>query len=113
GGFCAFADPGCPGGMRYEPNAGGGLGGSCLPAPPDAPGPCGEAGQACCTAEGAGCRDHLFCSSGTCASCLTDLAFGRRFSCVLGHDRAIACAGENVKGQLGFGIAGVPSATRM
>jgi alpha-tubulin suppressor-like RCC1 family protein len=111
-GFCAFPDPNCPGGMRYEANAGDGLGGSCLPAPPDAALPCGEAGQACC-AEGAGCMDQMFCNSGTCASCLTDLAFGRRFSCVLEHDRSVRCSGANVKGQLGFGIAGVASATRM
>lgn len=113
-GFCAFADPSCPGGMRYEPNAGDGLGGSCLPAPPDDPPPCGEAGQACCAAiEGAAaCEDHLFCS-GTCTSCVTDLTFGRRFGCVLAHDLTIWCAGENVKGQLGIGIAGVESAIRV
>ncbi len=113
GGFCAFQDPGCPGGMRYEPNAGDDLAGACLPAPPDAPAACGEAGQACCALEGAACADHLRCSSGSCTSCVADLALGRRFSCVLAHDGAVWCAGANEQGQLGLGIAGVPSATRV
>ena len=112
-GACAFADPSCPGGMRFEPNAGDGRGGACVPGMPDAPTPCGEVGQACCTLEGAPCGDQAYCNGGTCASCISDLAIGRRFSCVLAHDRTVRCAGENVKGQLGFGIAGVPSATRM
>jgi hypothetical protein len=28
-GFCSFSDPSCPSGRRFEPNAGGGLGGTC------------------------------------------------------------------------------------
>jgi alpha-tubulin suppressor-like RCC1 family protein len=110
GGFCAFPDPDCPGGMRYEPNAGGGLGGTCLS--PDVPVACGEAGQACCAIEGAACGDHLRCDGGTCTSCVADLAFGRRFGCVLSRGGAVLCAGANEQGQLGLGIAGVPSATR-
>ena len=110
-GFCAFPDPECPGGMRWEGNAGGGHGGACVPEPPDASGPCGAAGQACCSFEGAACQDHLACSSGTCAPCITDLAFGRRFSCVL-HGRAVSCSGANTKGQLGVGIMGAASAVR-
>lgn len=113
-GFCAFTDPSCPGGMRYEPNAGEGLGGQCLPPPTPDAGPCGAAGQACCALEGttAACAAHGFCDSGTCASCASDLVLGRRFSCVLEHDHTIWCAGSNTKGQLGLGIAGVSSATR-
>lgn len=118
GGFCAFADPSCPGGLRYEPAAGDGLGGTCAPAPPSPPGACGAAGQACCAPAASGasdepCGDHLTCTGGTCASCVVDLALGRRFSCVVSRGGTIWCAGENVKGQLGLGIAGVPSATRV
>jgi alpha-tubulin suppressor-like RCC1 family protein len=110
-GYCAFPDQSCPGGMRYEPNAGDGRGGTCA-GMPDA-GPCGGVGQACCALEGAGCGDQAHCNNGMCAACISDLAFGRRFSCLVAHDGTVRCAGENVKGQLGFGIAGVPSATRM
>ncbi len=112
-GFCAFPDPSCPGGMRFEPNAGDGRGGACVPEPQDARPSCGGVGEACCTLEGAPCGDQAYCNGGTCTACISDLAFGRRFSCVLAHDRTVQCAGDNVLGQLGFGIAGVPSATRI
>jgi alpha-tubulin suppressor-like RCC1 family protein len=111
-GACAFPDPSCPEGMRYEPNAGDGRGGACAPGMPS-DGTCGGVGQACCSLESARCGDQAYCSGGTCAACISDLAFGRRFSCVLAHDRTVRCAGENVKGQLGGGMAGMPSATRV
>jgi alpha-tubulin suppressor-like RCC1 family protein len=111
GGYCAFPDPSCPGGLRYEENAGGGLGGTCPELLPDA-GACGAAGQACCASEPP-CGPGTSCRGGTCTACASGVALGRRFSCVLAHDGTVRCAGANDRGQLGFGIAGVPSATRM
>jgi alpha-tubulin suppressor-like RCC1 family protein len=57
--------------------------------------------------------DHASCRGGTCAPCVEGLVLGRHFTCVLAHDRTVWCAGANAKGQLGLGIAGVPSATRV
>ena len=88
-GYCAFADPGCAGGYRYEANAGGGLAGTCaagdagVDAPIDAPG----------------------------ATCIADVVFGRRFACVRKTGGSVWCAGENARGQLGNGTAGAPNAT--
>src|SRR5439155_12281963 len=63
-GFCAFPDPGCPSGTRFETGAGDGLGGQCT-APPDAPiPPCGALGQMCCTGEqgsGSACVGGTYC----------------------------------------------------
>ena len=108
--FCAFGDSACAGGLRYEPNAGDGLGGTCVPGV-DGGSVCGAVGQACC-ASGSACVADTYCD-GTCQSCIGDVAFGRRFGCVLKHDRTVWCSGENAQGQLGFGIAGVPSAIPM
>ena len=33
-GFCSFADTACASGLRYDPSAGDGLGGQCVPTPP-------------------------------------------------------------------------------
>ena len=107
-GFCSFDDPACGGGRRYEPNAGDGLGGACLEVDAGVPaGPCGAVAQACC-ATGPACIANASCSSGTCAKCVTDIALGRHAACVLKHDGTVWCAGENMNGQLGFGLAGPP-----
>jgi alpha-tubulin suppressor-like RCC1 family protein len=112
-GFCAFADPACPAGFRYEPNAGAGLGGLCVAlvdaGPPDRA--CGAVGQSCC-AGAQSCADGA-CRDGTCQSCIAELVFGRRFGCVLRTDRTVWCSGDNRQGQLGSGIVGIPSATHV
>jgi hypothetical protein len=36
GAWCAYPDPGCPGGYRYSNDDGDGLGGTCVPGEPDA-----------------------------------------------------------------------------
>lgn len=105
-GYCAFPDEGCEGGLRYEPNAGDGLGGTCTSGDAGVAA-CGVVGQACCTTETT-CSDGT-CRDGSCASCVGDIAFGRRFSCVLKTDGSVWCAGANDRGQLGFGVAGVGS----
>lgn len=107
-GFCSFEDATCEGGRRYEPNAGGGLGGACVPAEEVPPVEvCGAVGQACCRT-GPACVSNGRCGGGTCAACVTDVALGRHAGCVLRHDGTVWCAGENQYGQLGFGIAGEP-----
>ena len=105
-GACAFPDSTCSGGYRYEPNAGG----ECVALPDAAV--CGAVGQACCGIEPA-CVAGTYCTAGSCQTCVSDLALGRWFSCVLEHDRTVWCSGANAQGQLGFGIAGVPSAVPM
>jgi len=112
-GFCSFNDPQCESSQRFEPGAGGGLGGTCVPVeigPPDAA-TCGDLGAACCST-GAACVAGTSCSAGTCQDCVADLGLGRRFGCTLRKDGTIWCSGDNSRGQLGIGIAGnVPSAT--
>lgn len=90
-GYCAFPDGTCTGGLRYEANAGGGLAGTCATSMVDAGAP----------------------DAPIAARCVTDVAFGRRFMCVLKTDHSAWCSGEDSRGQLGFGLAGVPSATPM
>lgn len=87
-GFCSFADPGCPGGQRFDTSAGNGLANACvtvdagvIDAPADAP----------------------------MASCVADVGLGRHFSCVLATDHTVWCAGENDLGELGGGTTGMPS----
>lgn len=110
-GFCSFADPGCAGGRRFEPNAGNGLGGTCVEVDAAMP-PCGAGGQACCASEPA-CIAGLTCNAGTCGSCIEDVAPGRHAMCVLHKDHTIWCAGENQYGQLGVGLSGPNRATWM
>ncbi|HUS33158.1 MAG TPA: hypothetical protein VMZ53_31870 [Kofleriaceae bacterium] len=109
---CAFEDPACAGGYRFEANASGALAGMCTVAV-DAGGSasCGGIGEACCATAPA-CNDSR-CVSGTCTACEAEIALGRRFTCVLRADHTIWCAGDNSSGQLGLGIAGVASATRI
>jgi alpha-tubulin suppressor-like RCC1 family protein len=110
-GFCAFVDPACADGFRYEPNAGGGLAGTCATTDAGMPNSaCGGVGQACC-ATATACTAGGSCESGTCQACVTEVAVGRRFACVIERDHTVWCSGDNTVGQLGFGIAGVPSAT--
>ncbi len=108
-GFCSFPDAECPGGRRFEPNAGGGAGGACVDTDggmPDAPA-CGELGMACCES-GPACGGNGFCEAGTCRECVTSVVPGRHASCLIRHDKTVWCAGENQYGQLGFGLAGAP-----
>lgn len=83
-GFCSFPDTECPSGSRFESNAGDSLGGTCVPEGNTPDGgettTCGAVGQACCAASEAStpCLDNGFCSSGTCAQCVTDVATGLR-----------------------------------
>lgn len=96
-GACAFADAACPDGFRFEPNAGGGLAGTCASigdaGMPDAPEDCA--------------------ATGTCTNCVSDIALGRRFSCAVYRDGAVWCAGENTRGQLGNGSIGLPQPMRV
>ncbi len=103
-GFCSFTDPSCPGGRKYDPNAGDGLGGKCITVDAPLP-PCGAVGQACCTSEGEACVANAYCNASTCATCATQVAFGRRFMCMVKHDGTVWCSGSNDQGQLGLGVA--------
>ena len=116
-GFCAFPDPGCPSGDRYEPNAGGGLANSCV-----APGTgidsgvdgmpqnCGAVGMACCPDNT--CGDNAFCMSGTCQQCVTDISVGGGFTCALRYDGTVWCSGYNNEGELGNGSMGLAMSAR-
>lgn len=107
-GFCSFPDTTCADGRRFDPNAGDGLGGSCVVgAPmPDA-GACGGAGQACCASETTrACATNTYCTAGTCQACVGDITFGRHHTCVVKHDHTVWCVGDNAHGQLGFGLVG-------
>ena len=77
-GFCSFDDPSCPGGRKYDPSAGGGLGGTCV------------AVDAGVDPEG----------------CIESVAYGRHFGCVLATGGTVWCVGANGRGQIGFGLAG-------
>lgn len=117
-GYCSFPDTECPSGSRFESNAGESLGGTCVPEgnTPDGgePTTCGAVGQACCAASEASqpCLDNAFCSSGTCAQCVTDVATGLRHNCYLKQDHTVWCSGENRSGQLGNGgTATIPVST--
>jgi alpha-tubulin suppressor-like RCC1 family protein len=105
-GFCSFPDPTCDGGQRFEPNAGDGLAGTCVAAA------CGSVGGACCTS-GAACESGGTCTAGTCEPCVSDIALGRRFACMLQPSGAVFCSGENGSGQLGIGVGGAASASPM
>jgi alpha-tubulin suppressor-like RCC1 family protein len=110
-GFCAFPDMSCPSGERYEPKAGGGLGGMCAPASIvdggiDAPSNCGAVGMACCQGEVQSCVDNAFCNGGTCNQCIVDIAIGNDFSCAIKYDGTVWCTGSNGRGQLGNGVVG-------
>ena len=117
-GFCSFGDPQCESGQRFEPRAGGELGGACVAVEiklPDAGTPdatiCGDRGAACCST-GAACVAGTSCTAGTCQDCVADLGFGRRFGCTLRKDGTAWCSGDNSRGQLGSGTPGnVPSTT--
>jgi len=107
-GYCAFPDPGCPSGSRFESGAGGGFGGQCTAAP-DAPlPPCGALGQQCCTGEQAGsggpCVAGTYCNAGMCDECVTDMTFGHDIGCYLKKDHTVWCAGNQANGQLGNGM---------
>jgi len=116
-GFCAFPDPACESGDRYEPNAGGGLAGACV-----APGTgidsgidgmplnCGAVGMACCA--GNTCGDNAFCTSGMCQQCVTDIAVGEASTCALKYDGTVWCSGYNADGEIGDGSIGVSTSMR-
>ncbi|MGE0546895.1 MAG: RCC1 domain-containing protein [Kofleriaceae bacterium] len=84
--------------------------GTCLDGACSFSEPCGALGQACCATEPSCAAGS--CSDGRCQSCIQDVAFGRRFGCVLKTDGTIWCAGENDRGQLGSGAAGDDRSTR-
>jgi len=106
-GFCAFPDPKCPTGERFESGAGSGLGGQCVGSAPS----CGAMGGPCCTS-GAACGDNLFCSANTCQQCITDVALGLRHTCYLKYDHTVWCSGQDDQGQLGNGaVSQIPTAT--
>jgi alpha-tubulin suppressor-like RCC1 family protein len=109
-GHCAFPDVSCPSGYRYESEAGDGLAGTCVGAT-DAGQSCGTLGGACCTS-GATCGDNLFCDSGSCKQCITDVSHGQVHSCFLKYDGTVWCSGYNSRGELGNGgMSTVPTAT--
>lgn len=103
-GYCAFPDPMCESGDRYEPNAGDGLGGQCTTYVPPTP-PCGHLGEACCTAEqgGAACLGATYCNAGTCDECVAEVSFGHDQGCFLKKDHTVWCAGRDSSGELGNG----------
>ena len=92
GGYCAFPDTSCDGGFRYEDSAGDGLANTCTTSLIDA-------GNIDAPTEP--------------SLCIADVALGRRFGCVLKMAGTVWCSGENNAGQLGFGLAGVTTATPM
>jgi alpha-tubulin suppressor-like RCC1 family protein len=61
---------------------------------------CGGLGKACCT-RAASCATGSYCSAGTCLSCVSEVALGRRHSCIIEHDGTVWCAGNNDSQQLG------------
>lgn len=91
-GYCSFADETCPDGRRYEPNAGGGLAGTCVESAPP---------------------DSSTCTGAACATCVRDIAYGAHFGCLVRMDGTVWCAGENDNGELGFGLSGMPQASWM
>lgn len=105
-GFCAFSDPDCPSGERFEPNAGDSLGGECT-TPPDAPiPPCGHLGETCCTGGeqgSAACLGATYCNAGTCDECVANISFGHDDGCFLKKDHTVWCAGRNSSGETGGG----------
>ena len=80
-GFCSFPDSTCPGGRKYEDNAGNGLAGTCV---------VGDAGI----------------DASTSGSCIRAVSHGRHFGCVLKTDGTVWCVGANERGQIGFGLQG-------
>jgi alpha-tubulin suppressor-like RCC1 family protein len=110
-GFCSFPDTTCPSGQRFEPNAGGALGGQCVADQPGGDsGVCGAVGMACCA--NSTCSGNAFCQAGTCQQCVTDVAVGQTHSCFLKYDHTVWCSGRNDDGQLGNGgMATIPTAT--
>jgi alpha-tubulin suppressor-like RCC1 family protein len=98
-GHCAFPDPTCPDGNRYEPNAGDGFGGQCV-GEVDGGQTCGSVGGACCAGE-TPCGDNAFCASGTCKQCVVDVTLGIFHSCFLKYDGTVWCSGRNDDGALG------------
>jgi len=108
-GFCGFPDSSCPSGFKFEPNAGIGLGGTCVMSDAGMAA-CGAVGQACCAGTST-CVANAFCSSSSCAACVTDIGLGRHAACLVKYDHTVWCAGDNTMGQLGFGIPGQPQAT--
>ncbi len=101
-GYCSFTDPSCPDGRKYEEHAGAGLAGTCVGSIDGGIEACGTTGAACC-ATGDACGPAAYCATGTCTTCIADVAFGWHFSCVARHDGTVWCVGENTRGQLGFG----------
>jgi len=130
-GFCSFPSSDCASGRAFEAKAGD-LAGMCVTqrfdagicgaiADPCCEGTCsegtcvsdlcvecGQIGQSCCG--GDLCGDNAFCDTGTCAQCVTEIATGRRHSCVI-KQGAVWCFGQNDVGQLGNADVGPPSPT--
>ena len=73
-GWCSYPDDECPGGFRFEPSAGDGLGGQCVDAPTS-------------------------CEDTPCAA--QRIVVGDEHSCVVDLDGHMWCWGSNVFGQLG------------
>jgi len=102
-GFCSFPDPSCESGRKYEPHTGNGLADTCVVG-------CGHQGEACCAAE-VSCTGNAFCQSEMCATCVVDVALGRRFICAAKYDGTVWCSGANDQGQLGNGaVSATPRA---
>jgi alpha-tubulin suppressor-like RCC1 family protein len=105
-GYCAFADPMCPSGQRFEPNAGDSLGGECTPPPDAPPPPCGHLGEACCTGEqgSSACLGASYCNAGMCDECVADISFGHDDGCFLKKDHTVWCSGRDAFGEAGNGM---------
>src|SRR5262249_38725289 len=93
-GYCSFPDASCASGQKVEDGGGDGL---CGPK-------CGGAGEPCCDL-GDACVGNAFCQSGTCTTCVTSVALGRRFICGVRYDGTVWCSGANDQGQLGIGVS--------
>jgi alpha-tubulin suppressor-like RCC1 family protein len=109
-GHCAFPDPTCPDGNRYEPNAGDGFGGQCV-GEVDGGMSCGGVGGACCAGD-TPCGDNAFCDGGTCKQCVVDVTHGITHSCFLKYNGTIWCSGRDDDGELGNSAeTAIPTAT--
>ena len=65
--------------------------------------PCGNAGEACCSANA--CAEGLTCVSGYC-SCFAQLVSNEFQTCVVTSDGRVQCAGSNREGQMASGRVG-------
>ena len=124
-GFCAYPDFGCPSGLRYGDDAGGGLGGTCVVEPTDteasdgssttegstgsdtsalddtsSSGPTSDETGDACGGPGEPCCggdqcDDGLACAGTACGCALEVTAGQRHSCAIKVDGTVWCWGAN------------------